>query len=100
MAGETFGTMVRSLREDAGVSLRKFSKLLEMSPAYLSKLERNLLPPPSEEYICRMADILETDKDHLLAKAGKVAPDIIQKIISTPAIAADIRLTDTKHSIK
>ena len=92
--------IIRNLREESGVSLRKFAKLLEMSPAYLSKLERDLLPPPSEEYICSMADVLETDKDCLLAKAGKVAPDVIRKIIQPPQIASDIRLTDTKHDIK
>lgn len=92
MAEETFGTIIRNLREESGVSLRKLAKLLEMSPAYLSKLERDLLPPPSEEYICSMAEVLETDKDSLLAKAGKVAPDVIQKIIATPKLAADIRL--------
>lgn len=100
MGSDTFGKTVRYLREQNGVSLRKLAKLLEMSPAYLSKLERDLLPPPSEEYICSMADFLETDKDRLLAKAGKVAPDVIQKIVEAPEIASDIRLTTTKHGIK
>jgi transcriptional regulator with XRE-family HTH domain len=89
---DSFGKVVRQLREDAGISLRKFALLLEMSPAYLSKLERDILPPPSEEYICTMADVLETDKDCLLAKAGKVHPDIIKKIVESPGIANKIRL--------
>lgn len=91
MEEETFGGVIRKLREDAGISLRKLAKLLEMSPAYLSKLERDLLPPPSEEYICSMASILEEDPDILLAKAGKVHPDIIQKIVDSPSIASHIR---------
>jgi len=91
MAQSTFGVIIRNLREDAGISLRKLSKLVEMSPAYLSKLERDLLPPPSEDYICAMAEVLETDPDILLAKAGKVHPDIIQKIVDSPSIASHIR---------
>ena len=91
---ETFGTRVRTLREEAGLSLRKLAKLLGMSPAYLSKLERDLLPPPSGEYICSIADVLETNKDDLLAIAGKIAPDIIEKIIKKPQIARDLRNED------
>lgn len=88
---ESFGKVVRGLREEAGISLRKFALLLEMSPAYLSKLERDILPPPSTEYICVMADVLDAGKDELLAKAGRVAPDVLQKIIDRPELAESIR---------
>ena len=51
-----------------------------MSPAYLSKIERGQFDPPGEEKIKRIADLLELDRDPLLALAGKVSSDLPEAI--------------------
>jgi transcriptional regulator with XRE-family HTH domain len=75
-----FGQTVRELRAARGISLRKFAALVGMSPTYLSKVERNVFPPPSEEKIVAIARELGQDADQLLALAGKVAADVARVI--------------------
>ncbi len=86
-----FGKEVRSERERSGISLRRLASLLDMSPSYLSKLERGLVAPPSDKFIESMSEILNIDRDHLMASAGKVSSDIVGKIIKNPKIAHKIR---------
>lgn len=88
---ENFGREVRGERERSGISLRKLASLLDMSPSYLSKLERGLVAPPSEKFIESMSEILNIDRDYLMASAGKVSRDIVGKIIEDPSIARKIR---------
>ena len=51
----TFGNHLREAREAKGLSLRKFAKQLGGKPtaAYLSRVERDEVPPPSEEIILK-----------------------------------------------
>lgn len=49
MERETFGTFVRSLREERRVGLRQFCNALEVDPSRWSKIERGILQPPSDE---------------------------------------------------
>lgn len=41
----TFGSELRRLREQRGLSLKKFAKLVHYDPGYLSKIENRLKPP-------------------------------------------------------
>ena len=80
-----FGDYIRSTRERraqtaAQFSLRQVAHRIDVEPAYLSKIERGLVPPPSEATILKLAGDLEEDGDVLLALAGKVSSDL-QKII-------------------
>ena len=43
----SFGALVKGLRVKAGLTLRRAAELHGMDPGNLSKMERNLLPPPS-----------------------------------------------------
>ena len=71
-----FGAHIRDLREAREISLRKFADRAQISPTYLSKVERDEFPPPGEETVRRIAEILGEDPDELLALAGKVASDL------------------------
>jgi cytoskeletal protein RodZ len=71
-----FGAHIRALREAQEISLRKFADRAQISPTYLSKVERDEFPPPGEEAVRRIAEILGEDPDELLALAGKVASDL------------------------
>ena len=42
----SFGGMLKSIRHDNGLTLREGSLALDVDAGNLSKMERNLLPPP------------------------------------------------------
>ena len=67
---QAFGARVRQLREARGIGLRRFAKVVELSPTYLSKVERGQLPPPAEDKVLAIARELDQDPDILLAMAG------------------------------
>ncbi|NKC15079.1 MAG: helix-turn-helix domain-containing protein [Gammaproteobacteria bacterium] len=82
--GETFGATVRQLREEKKIGLRKFARIVGMSPAYLSKVERDAFAPPAEDKIRAIADALDQDADELLALAGRVSSELAAIIRRRP----------------
>ena len=74
--GEGFGARVRRLREAREIGLRPFARMIGVSATYLSKIERDELPPPAEERVKEIARLLDQDPDELLALAGRVASDL------------------------
>lgn len=93
MAG--FGDYVRNARAkladtDMRFSLRQVAQRIDVEPAYLSKVERGLVPPPSEATIVRLAADLGEDRDVLLALAGKVSSDLQAIILHRPRQFAEL----------
>lgn len=91
----TFGSYIRTTREqrrrqDRSYSLRQVALRIGVEPAYLSKIERNLVPPPSENTVRRLAHDLGEDPDLLLAMAGKVSSDLKHIILQRPQLFADL----------
>lgn len=78
-----FGPHIREIREAKSIGLRELARLIEVEPAYLSKIEREIFPPPSEALIVRIAGNLEEDPDRLLALAGKIPSDVKDLIIQS-----------------
>ena len=90
-----FGQYVRETRldrskKDRRFSLRQVALRIGLEPAYLSKIERDVVPPPSEATIKRLADDLGLDGDILLAAAGKVSSDLQDIILRRPREFADL----------
>ncbi|CDI01352.1 Helix-turn-helix domain protein [Candidatus Competibacter denitrificans Run_A_D11] len=90
-----FGTYVRQLREqrrevNRRYSVRQTAQRIGVEPAYLSKIERGDVSPPSEETIRRLAADLGEDADLLLALAGKVSSDIREIVMKRPILFAEI----------
>jgi HTH-type transcriptional regulator, competence development regulator len=79
-----FGDVIRSRREELKITLRKFAALVDMSPTYLSKVERSEFPPPAEKKILAIATNLQLDPDELLALAGRIASDVTDIIQKQP----------------
>jgi len=75
---------------DKTFSLRKVAIEVGVEPAYLSKIERDIFPPPSEEVIRKLANLLDLDADVLLAMAGKVSTDLQEIIQKRPALFAEL----------
>lgn len=92
---ETFGKYLRDRREQLqrhrnGFSVRKFAERLGIQPSYVSRIEREDVPPPSEETIVKMAHLLQEDPDVLLAMAGKVSSELRQAIIKRPRLFGEL----------
>lgn len=81
---EKFGAFIRQKREAREIGLREMSKMIGVSPTYLSKVERDEFTPPTEEKVRAIAKILECDADDLLARAGRVSSDIADIIKRHP----------------
>ena len=92
---KTFGDHIRQTREalreqDKTYSLRQVAIRVKVEPAYLSKIERNVFPPPSEDVIIKLAYELDEDADVLLAMAGKLSSDLQEVIINRPRLFAEL----------
>lgn len=91
----TFGNYIRQARiklyeADKQYSLRQTAQRIGMEPAYLSKIERDEVAPPSEASIRRLAMDLNEDVDVVLAMAGKVSKDLQEIIMQRPQLFADL----------
>ena len=91
----TFGKYIKNSREtlakgSKGYSLRKVAIAIEVEPSFLSKVERDLVSPPSEAKIVALAGQLGEDPDILLAMAGKVSSDLQEIIRKRPKLFADL----------
>lgn len=91
----TFGSYVRDRREklrrgDPRFSVRQVAQRIGVEPSFLSKVERDETPPPSEEKIVGLARELDEDADMLLALAGKVSSDLQQVIRKRPELFATL----------
>ena len=92
-----FGTTVRSRREelrgqDRRFSLRQVATRIGIEPAYLSKIERSEVSPPSEATTLRLAKELGLDENVLLALSGKVSSELQEVIKKRPQLFASLIL--------
>ena len=89
-----FGELVRGKRVGKEIGLREMAKMIGVSPTYLSKVERDEFPPPSEDKVRKIAEIIGCDADELLARAGRVSSDLSEIIKQHPReLAALLRTT-------
>ena len=90
-----FGPAIRERRErlrrdDRRYSVRQVAGRVGIEPAYLSKIERGEVAPPSEATTVRLAQELGQDPDILLAMAGKVSGDLQEIIRKRPRLFAEL----------
>jgi transcriptional regulator with XRE-family HTH domain len=91
----TYGQYVREARErrkkeDRSYSLRQVAMRIGVEPAYLSKIERDQVAPPSEAATRKLAAELGEDADVLLAMSGKVSTDLRDIILKRPTLFGDL----------
>lgn len=85
---QTFGEFFRQKRVGAGFTLRSFSARFGFDPAYISRLERDLLPPPEDkdklEGLAKALGIKEGSSEWInffdiaYISKGKVPNDILE----------------------
>jgi len=90
MGTKSFGQLIRDLRihQKEYNSLREFAKKVDISPAYLSRIENEKEPPPSAAIIERMAEALGVDKYELFSYAGKIPAEFFEAFQKNPKSVA------------
>ncbi len=87
---KSFGRVLRELRvknKDYS-SLREFAKKVGLSAAYLSRIENEKEPPPSETVVEKLAEALGADRYELLGYAGKVPTEFLDTFKKNPKSVA------------
>ena len=90
-----YGEYIRKVREklreqDKSYSLRQVAQRIGIEPAYLSKIERGDMAPPSEATTRKLAAELQEDPDLLLAMSGKVSSDLQEIIRKHPKLFGEL----------
>jgi len=96
---QTFGSLVREKRQSIGLSLRTLAAKLDLSPVYMSNIENDRRAAPSQEYLERMALLLQLDKPErewmldLAAKSkqNRVSADLPDYIMDREIVRAALR---------
>lgn len=88
MDNSRFGTEVRQLRIEHGISIRQFCRTMEVDPSNWSKVERGILPPTmGEEFYERLANELGLPlnsekitslRDLAASESGRIPADLAQ----------------------
>ena len=88
---DTFGKILRHLRLDSEVGLRELARLTGKSPGYISDVEQDNVPPPSEKVILKIASVLNVDREMLLKAAHKMDPELTSYVADEPQAADFLR---------
>ena len=94
---ETFGKKLRELRINSEIGLRELARLIDKSPGYLSDVEHDHVPPPSEDVILKIAAALAADKGELLSVAQKMDPELTSYVAQEPEAADFLRMAKEKE---
>ena len=82
------GHTLREARYRSGYSLRELARLIEIAPAYLSDIERNLRTP-TERVLWAIAKRIDVDFDLLMRQAGRI-PETVRQYVLREELAGRI----------
>ena len=85
-----FGDFIRQKREEAEIPLNDFARRIGISPAYWSRIERNMEKPPKDDLITKAAQELHLDLDEVFVQANRLPPEL-QKNLGDVVLAYRIR---------
>ena len=80
----SFGETIREMRAAQELGLRSAAERLDISPAYLSRIERGKERPPKPDLVKRLATLLGGDPDMLFRLAESTDPDLAEYIHQMP----------------
>ncbi len=89
--GLAFARRIHELRRASGLTQRQVAEKLGIDFTYLSKLENNRGEPPGELTIRKLARLLKTDEEGLLALAGKIPTELRQMAVKDLDFATFLR---------
>ena len=70
MPATRFGTYMRTLRKQSGLTLKQVEKAASVSNAYISQFERGLRNPPHPDILNRLAKVYGVPVREMLTEAG------------------------------
>tara|TARA_R110002049_G_scaffold309189_1_gene518294 strand:- start:13088 stop:13450 length:363 start_codon:yes stop_codon:yes gene_type:complete len=86
-----FGEVLRELRVAQDLGLRETASKVGISPAYLSRIERNKEKPPSAEIIKSLAKTLAADPDVLFRLSSSTDPELAELLNDQPELSQLLR---------
>jgi transcriptional regulator with XRE-family HTH domain len=93
---KNFGETLRDLRVAQNLGLREMATKVDISPAYLSRIERGKERPPRPEVIKKFAKILAADPDVLFRLSSSTDPEVVDFLHEQPEAMNLIRFI--KHA--
>lgn len=75
-----FGAFIRSEREKKEIQMNDFARQLGISPAYWSRIERDIEKPPKDELIRKAAELLGIGADDAFVEASRLPPDMREDV--------------------
>ena len=96
---QTFGSFAREHRMSRGLSLRNLAAKLEISPVYMSNIETDRKPAPTQEKLDKLVEILglgQYEAEQLLDLAAKsknrqVSADLPEYIMERDIVRVALR---------
>jgi len=79
-----FGLRLKALRQARRLSIRRTAALAAISDAYLSRLERGIVSPPSPSTIARLEAVLHAEPDELTELAARIPADVKAILLLRP----------------
>jgi transcriptional regulator with XRE-family HTH domain len=79
----SFGKILRQLRNEQSIGIKKLAPALGVDYSYLSKLENESIGP-SAEMVARVATYFNYDYNRLLLSAGKVPDEVLAILRENP----------------
>jgi transcriptional regulator with XRE-family HTH domain len=81
---EPIGRWLWQQRRARGMSQREVSSRVGVGFPYISKLEHDICTP-SNEVLCRYAELFAVDPDELLLRAGRLSEEMLARLATDPA---------------
>jgi len=85
-----FNSIIYEKRSRMGIGIRSLSRMLDISPTHLRRLETNQ-SKPSEELVKKISDVLNMDFDLLMISTNRIPSDIQEYLIRNPSEIRKIR---------
>ena len=83
---KSFGKTIRDLRVAQDLGLRETAGKVGISPAYLSRIERDKERPPRPELIKELAKLLAADPDVLFRLSSSTDPEVAEYLHDQPGV--------------
>ncbi|MEB3175584.1 MAG: helix-turn-helix transcriptional regulator [Cyanobacteriota bacterium] len=87
-----FGETIRQLRVAQELGLRELASMVDISPTYLSRIERGKESPPAPRVIEELARVLAADPDVLFRLCPSTDPEIASFLKKRPKVMGLVRL--------
>lgn len=81
-----FGRFIRREREERAMTLTELARRVEVSIAYLSRIERERENPPPDRLMTALARALDLPTDDVFAAARRLPPDLRARTVDVIAV--------------